>query len=176
MKKTTFYFQLHLKRFGPGLEEVDKFRDRGLLTNHHLSWNSHIDIITSKANRILGLIKRTCRGWRDTETLKTLYCTLMRSQVEYGLVVWSPYTSRNVDKLERIQRRGTKFVLGQNYISYEDRLRCLNMLSLEKRRYLFDVTFLYKALSGYLNINLTPLLNFYSQAGPYKFRHVDDYS
>ena len=107
--------------------------------------------------------------------MKTLYCTLVRSQVEYGSVVSSPYTSRNIDKLERIQRRGTKFILGQN-ISHEDRLKCLNMLSLEKRRYLFDVVFLYKALSGYLNIELTPLLNFYSQADPYKLRHVDDYS
>ena len=40
----------------------------------------------------------------------------------------------------------------------------------------FDVTFLYKALNGYLNIDLTPLLNFYSQADPYEFRDVDDYS
>ena len=84
------------------------------------------------------------------------------------MVVWSPYTSRNIDKLERIQRRGTKFILGQNDISYEDRLKCLNMLSLEKRRYLFDVTFLYKAFNGYLNIDLTLLLNFHSQADPYK--------
>ena len=50
------------------------------------------------------------------------------------------------------------------------------MLSLEKRRYLFAVKFLYKALNGYLNIDLTPLLNFYSQADPYEFRDVDDYS
>ena len=65
---------------------------------------------------------------------------------------------------ERIQRRGTKFklILGQYDISYKDRLKCLNMLPLEKRRYFFDVTFLYKALNG-----LTPLLNFYSQADPY---------
>ena len=94
--------------------------------------------------------------------------------MEYGSVV--AYTSRNIDKLERIQRRGTKFILGQNDISYEDRLKRPNMLSLEKRRYLFDVTFLYKALNGYFNIDLTPLLNFYCQADPYKFRHVDDYS
>ena len=48
--------------------------------------------------------------------------------------------------------------------------------ALEKRRYLFDVVFLYKVLNGYLNIELTPLLNSYSKADPYKFRHVDDYS
>ena len=56
-EKTTFYFQLHLKRICVGGNLVNEFRDLGLLTNHHLSWNSHIDIITSKANRILGLIK-----------------------------------------------------------------------------------------------------------------------
>ena len=85
----------------------------------------------------------------------------MRSQLEYGSVVWSPYTSRNIDKLERIQRKGTKFILGQNDISCEDRLKCLNMLSLEKRRYLFDVVFLYKALNGYLNIELTEYSEFH---------------
>ena len=60
---------------GSVFEEVYEFRDLGLLTNHHLSWNSHVDAITNKANRILGLLRRTCRGWKDTETLNVLYCT-----------------------------------------------------------------------------------------------------
>ena len=90
--------------------------------------------------------------------------------MEYGSVVWSPYTSRNVDKLERIQRRGTKFILGKRNLTCEERLKCLyNLLSLEKRRYLFDVTFLYKALNGYLNVDVSPFLNFYSQDDPYRF-------
>ena len=95
--------------------------------------------------------------------------------MEYGSAVWSPYTLKTIDKLDRIQWRGTKFILGQNNISYEDHFKCLNMLSLEKRLYLFDVTFLYKVLNGYLNIDLTLFLNFYSQADPYKFRHVNDF-
>ena len=79
-------------------------------------------------------------------------------------------------KLECIQRRGTKFILGKWNLSYEERLKCLNLLSLEKRCYLFDVTFLYKALNGYLNVDVSPFLNFYSQDDRYRFRHVDDYS
>ena len=130
MKKQPIISNFTLK--GSALEEVNEFWDLGLLTNHHLSWNSHIDIITSKANRILGFIKRTCRGWKDTETLKTLYCTLVRSQVEYGSVVLLPHTSRNIDKLECIQWRGTKFTLGQNDVSCKGRLKRLNMLSLER--------------------------------------------
>ena len=62
-----------------------------------------------------------------------------------------------IGKLERIQRRGTKFILGKWNLSYEERLKCLNLLSLEKRRYLFYVTFLYKALNGYLNVDGTGL-------------------
>ena len=53
----------------------------------------------------VGLIKRTCKDLKDTTTLKTLFCSLVRSNLEYCSVVWSPFTKRNRDKLERIQRR-----------------------------------------------------------------------
>ena len=52
---------------------------------------------------MLGLIKRTCKGLDDPKTLHTLYCSLVRSNLEYCSVVWSPYSKRNTDKLERVQ-------------------------------------------------------------------------
>ena len=67
------------------LEEVDEFRDLGVITDHLLRWNA-------KANRMLGLIKRTCKGLNDLKTLRTLYCSLVRSNLEYCSVVWSPYS------------------------------------------------------------------------------------
>ena len=105
-----------------------------------LSWNAHVDKISSKANKILGLIKRTCRGLTDVTTLRTLYCALVRSQLEYCTVVWSPYTARNVDKLERIQRRATKFILKTD-VEYDTRIERLNLLSLKDRRFLLGVLF-----------------------------------
>lgn len=66
-----------------------------------VSWNSQIDNIASKANRILGLIRRLCRGWRETGALKILFWALVRSQVEYYT-----YTSINIDKIERIHSWG----------------------------------------------------------------------
>ena len=54
-KRQPLIFNLSLN--GTVLEEIDKFRGLGLLTNHALSWNSHIDTITSKANGILDLIR-----------------------------------------------------------------------------------------------------------------------
>ena len=61
-------------------EEVDEFRDLGAITDHHIRWNSHVNCVVAMANRILGLIKKTCKGLNN---LKTLYCSVVGS---------SPYT------------------------------------------------------------------------------------
>ena len=118
------------------LEEVKEFKDLGILTDCSLSWNSHTDMITAKANRMPGLIKRTCKDLKDTATLKTLFCFLVRSNLEYCSVAWSPFTERNIDKLERIQRRATKLTLKSNN-QYDIRLRELKLLILEQRRFLY---------------------------------------
>ena len=129
------------------MELTSELRNLGLVTVCDLSWSTHIDKISNKDNKILGLIKRICKGFQDVCTLRTLYLALVRSQLECCSVVWSPHKSRNISKLERIQRRSTKFILKTND-DYE------TTLSLEQRRFLFDVLFLYKALIGYINIDL----------------------
>ena len=151
------------------MEEVKEFKDLRVRTTEHLNCNSHIDIIVSKANRTLGLIKRTCRGLDDSNTLRTLYCALVRSNVEYCSVVWSPYTKKNTEKLEKVQKRATKFIL-KTEDNYEARLKKLNLMSLENRRFLAEVTFLYKALNGIIDINIDSYVDFYSDADHYSFR------
>ena len=79
------------------LEDVKEFKDLGIITNHHLSWNPHIDHVVSKANRMLGLIKRTCKGLDDPRTLCTLYCSLVRSNLEYCSVQWyGPHIQKEI--------------------------------------------------------------------------------
>ena len=76
---------------------ISEFKDLGLLVSYNLSWNSHINCKVSKAIRMLGLISRTCKGQFDIPALKTLYYSLVRSQLEYSLVVWLLHTKRNID-------------------------------------------------------------------------------
>jgi len=64
------------------LEEAFEFSDLALFTSRELSWNDHVDKITSNANKILGLAKRTCKGMKDITTLRALFCALVRSQLE----------------------------------------------------------------------------------------------
>ena len=111
-RKTPIHSDLHLNN--NILELTSEFRDLRLVTDCNLSWSTHIDKISNKDNKILGLIKRICKGFQDVCTLRTLYLALVRSQLECCSVVWSPHKSRNISKLEQIQRRSTKFILKTN--------------------------------------------------------------
>ena len=50
---------------------------------------------------------------------KTAYISLVRSTMEYGAIVWDPYTTVDMNKLERIQRRAARFITG-DYKSREE--------------------------------------------------------
>ena len=132
----------------------------------------YIDYVVSKANRMLGLIKRTCKGLDDPNALRTLYCSLVRSNLEYCSVVRSPYTKTNTDKLERVQRRAIKLILKSDD-PYDIRLKKLNIMLLEKRRSLADVTFLYKVLNGNIDIDISKIIDFHSEADRFSLRAKD---
>ena len=107
------------------LDSVHIYKDLGLLTSSNLSWNSHIDSITARANKVLGLVKRTCKDFKDITTLRTLYCSIVRPLLEYSCETWNPHTRRNINRLEAIQGSTTKFILKSNE-DYNTRLSLLN--------------------------------------------------
>ena len=64
-------------------------------------------IATAKGNEILGLIRRNI-VYKETELIIPLYKTIVRPHLEYCIHAWRPYRKKDIDMLERIQRRGTK--------------------------------------------------------------------
>ena len=63
--------------------------------------------------------------------------TLVRSQVEYASSVWSPYTKENINKIDKVQRRATRWASNDysTYSSVTDMLSNLGWRSLEKNPY-----------------------------------------
>ena len=80
---------------------------------------------------MLGVIKRSSKS-RDPLTI--LYKSMIRQHHEYGNTIWGPHYQTDVVKVERVQRRGTRLISGMKDIPYQERLKVLNLPSLQYRR------------------------------------------
>ena len=89
---------------GQVLEAVDHAKYLGLEIGHDLNWNQHIQNVTTKANRTLGLIQRHIQT-KHKGKRQAAFNTIVRPQVEYASPVWSPYTQTNINKIEAVQCR-----------------------------------------------------------------------
>jgi hypothetical protein len=84
----------------------------------------------------------------------------VRPILEYASVIWSPYHIGEIAKLESVQRRFTKRLVGLRYLTYSDRINFLKLDSLEERRLRFDLMFTYKILFGLVNVNWSNMFAF----------------
>jgi len=99
------------------------------------------------ADRMLGLMKRTMSS-RDPVILTRLYKSLVRPHLEYCSAAWSPYYTKDKEQIERVQHRFTRFFVSLRQLDYPERLRRLNLWSLEERRNMADLIELFKMCHG----------------------------
>lgn len=159
--------QTHLHQYnyninGNSLVRMNSVRDLGIIFDSRLSFELHIKNITTRAYKILGFISRSLRKFRDIGTYLTLYNTYVRSILDYGSTVWSPFYDVHINSIERVQRRFTRLLFRKFHYpseSYENRLLRLELTSLENRRLLFDELILYKIHHGIYRTSLNQFIN-----------------
>ena len=91
------------------LEQVEENPYLGLTIHKSLKWASHINKISNKANSVLGFIKRNLKP-ENRDITELAYSSLVRSILEYSSTVWDPFYQKDIDRLERVQRRAARFV------------------------------------------------------------------
>ena len=75
---------------GEPIERVTSYKYLGVILTDNLSWSMHIDRISSKARRLVGLLYRKFYKWASSEALLNLYLGIVRPHLEYAVPVWNP--------------------------------------------------------------------------------------
>ncbi|CAM5092187.1 unnamed protein product [Eretmochelys imbricata] len=102
--------QLHTYKMGNdclGSNTVE--RDLGVIVDRKLNMSQQCNIVAKKADIIMGCISRSIVS-KTQEVILPLYSMLIRLQLEYCVQFWIPHFRKDVDKLEKVQKRATKLL------------------------------------------------------------------
>ena len=122
-------------------------KDLGVLVDNELNFESHIDHVIKKSSSKKAQILRNF-DFRSKKVLVPLFKTLVRPIIEYANCVWDPSLKSQINLLEGVQRKFTRHILEVKKLPYEQRLKKLELPSLEFRRFRGDLIQVYKVAHG----------------------------
>ena len=141
------------------ISEVQEEKDLGIWCTKDLKPSLQCRRAAAKAMQVLGLLRRSFKHVSG-DLLTFLYKMYVRPHLEYCIQVWSPYLAKDIDLLEKVQRRATKLLPSLSNLPYESRLEKLDLYSLYCRRKRGDLIETYKILNGYYDIDSTSFFTF----------------
>ena len=131
---------------GSQLEVVCAEKDLGVYITDNLTWNKQVNAQCAKASRLV----------KSITVRRSAYLTLVRSHLGYATQIWTPQSIDLIRKLERVQRRATKYILDLPFIcdqTYEDRLMNLNLLPISYWHEFLDMLFFFKVVTGKFRVS-----------------------
>ncbi|KAF8370302.1 hypothetical protein PRIPAC_76731 [Pristionchus pacificus] len=141
----------------------NEIRDLGVFFNSKLHFEHHIDQITRKARSMCNLMLRSFLTTSSDVLLKA-YKIYIRPLLESSTVIWNPTAIGLVNKLESVQREFTRRIFWRSHLSqssYPQRLEHFKLETLEYRRALNDMYFLFDSAHGFVHLDTS---NIYSIA------------
>jgi hypothetical protein len=129
------------------LKTITTEKDLGVLVAPDFKTASDTLKKVSSATRMFFAIRRSFTRMTP-KVFSLLFSSYVRPILEYGLPAIHPLFKYEKDMIERVQRRGSKSVIGLTDLPYEARLERLNLYSMEYRRLRGDLIYVRRILNG----------------------------
>jgi hypothetical protein len=141
-------FDVNVTISGQTIKRVQSTRFLGVILNEYLSWNEHINMISKKMAKGIGILCKA-RKFLCKSTLITLYNSFIYPYMTYCVEVWGCTTRHNVNYLTKLQKRAVRLITFSGYREHTLPLFVdLNVLKFEYVHVLFLATFMYKCMSN----------------------------
>ncbi|MEL7307906.1 MAG: reverse transcriptase family protein, partial [Pseudomonadota bacterium] len=144
---------------GNQLSPVSSVRDLGVYISNDLKPSLQCMKAVSKGHRMLSVIK-LCFKHLDVSVLVRLYKAFVRPVLEYCSVAWCPYYVKDIDALEKVQRRMSRILPQLRQMDYEERLSHLRISSLKLRRLRYDLLCAFKIVNNDVNLSFENFFTF----------------
>ena len=148
---------------GHSIERVNEFNFLGLTVDEHLTWNGHINKISNKISRTLGIISRV-RKFLPVDILKQLYVSLVAPHLQYGILCWGFHHN----KIFKLQKRAVRLITLSKYNAHTDPIfKQLNLLKVQEIFKLSCLKFYHKLKS--LKLPQYFLSTFQTDSNPHQY-------
>ena len=118
---------IHIKINDIALERVQDFCFLGLTINENLKWKTHIDKVSNKVSKITGILNKL-KHFLPQQVLRSLYCSLIQSQLNYCILAWG----FDLSKLEKSQKKSIRTITCSRYNAHTEPLfKALNLLKIK---------------------------------------------
>ena len=142
---------------GVDLERVSVFKYLGVWLSSDLSWTHHVDQITLRASKHLGIVYRTFYSHASSAAFLQLYISFVRPFLEYAAPVWDPHHSTLIDKIEKVQRFALRMASKQWNSDYATLLAWSGLPTLQSRRRVLSLCFFAQSIHGVVHSTLPSL-------------------
>jgi hypothetical protein len=136
------------------LEKSEDVLDLGVTLSENATFGTHIANAVKSANRFAGWTLRTFKS-RTREVVLLLYKTYVRPRLEYGCALWSPHLIKDITSIEAVQRSVTSRIEGLECLNYYERLKELQLYSLQRRCERYQVIHMWKIYKGIIPNDLS---------------------
>ncbi len=124
----------------------------------------HCRQAANSARRLLYMVRRSFCEISKTAFIP-LYRAIVRPHLEYAVEAYTATLKADIYQLESVKRLATRLVRGLRHVPYEERLRQLNLLSLECRRLRVDLILIFRIFTGEVSLNPSNLFLLLPRAG-----------
>lgn len=142
----------------------------GVVFSEHMTWNEHINHLSSKLQKIVGTLRRH-RYVLPQAIKRLLYQSLFNSQLNYCSLIWGTTTAQNLQKLTLLQKKAVRAVENVPYLEHTRELFIKNKIIKAPFIYAYKVIQSYKrAVQGNLDSFLC-LANLRASESVYSYRY-----